>query len=341
MEHPILDTLWRLIARLGRPRPFDEGPDEVAAELSFLGGARALGVYAIGPDGDSARLLAEHELPEDYLRRFPVGRWRPLTHLTGDLRDAVALRQPVSVGALGTDPRTLSLAGAAQREGLASAFAAPIDFDGRLVGLVHALFGGQRQVARARHLQRALALLGPALDRHRRPLGSGDEGKAQYGPAQLRRELRQTHAAAQRYHRRYAVAVYQLDRPEVLSRRYGPGLAEQAMASLADIAASESRAADAAGRMGPYGVVVVMPDTVQNGAFVQARRILERFGGESFPFGATRLQVSARVGVSVYPDNGAHGGEASLEAAHRTCKEAEGTWVIALSAPNSARPRTE
>ncbi|MCA9543459.1 MAG: diguanylate cyclase [Myxococcales bacterium] len=341
MEHPILDSLWRLVTRFGRPRPFDEAADEIAAELTFLGGARAIGVYAVSSDGATARLVAEHELPEDYLRRFPVGRWRPLTHLTGDLRDAIALRQPVSVSALASDPRTLSLAGAASAGGLISAFAAPLDFDGRLVGLVHALFGAQRRPARARHLERALALLGPALDRHRRPSGELDDGRDHYGSAQLRRELRQTHAAAQRYHRRYSVAAYQLDRPDVLARRYGPALAEQAMARLADIAVRESRLADAAGRMGPYGVVVVMPDTGQDGAFVQGRRILEQFGAESFPFGETRLQISARVGVSVYPDNGAHGGEASLEAAHHTCQEAEGTWVIALSAPGAARPRTE
>ncbi len=339
MDHPILEGLWGLVTRLGRPRPFDEGASEIAAALAFLGGARAIAVWAVDADGQQARVLAEHELPEDYLRRFPQGAWRPIANLTGDLRDAIALHQPVSVADLLSDPRTLSLAGAARAEGLVSGFAAPVRFDGRLVGLVHGLFDGGRRSARARNLERSLALLAPAIDRQRRPYGAVDQGQHVYGAAQLTRELRQTHAAAQRYHRRYGVATYQLDRPEALSRRYGPALVEQALARLLDEVTRGCRAADAAGRLGPHSVVLIMPDTGQDGALAQARRVLEGFGAESFPFGETRLQISARVGISVYPENGAHGGDASLKAAHDACRGAEGTWVIAMGAPGDARPR--
>lgn len=335
-EHAVVEALWALIGRLARLRPFDGPNEEIAARLAFLAGARSVAVFEA--DGDRVRLLAEHAVPNDYLRRFPLRDWRALTRLPGDLQDARRTRQPVRVESIVDDPRTRSLAGAAQAGNLSSTFAAPIVFDGRLVGLLHGLFDARRTATRARHLERARALLAPALARQRQPAGPVDEGQSLHGEPQLKRSLRQAHAAARRYGRRYAIIVYQLERPHALSRRYGPAFAAMAAQRLAEIAASQIRTVDAAGRIGGlFEVLVVLPDTTQDGAFAHACRVLERFGQESFPFGDGRLQVPARAGISSWPDNGATDGEASVKAAQQAVSSAEGSWVVALAGKDAAR----
>lgn len=345
-DKQIIEALLAVTGRLARDAPFDAGAGELCGKLAFLGGARGLALYAVHRDA-TAELLGAYGLPADYLRRFPVRAARPLAHLTGDLRDAARREEPVSVLGLGEDPRTVSLGSVALEGRFASTLSIPLIYEGALVGLVHAFHTPHLRPDRQQLLVRAAPLLAATLARERLRAGAAvgtalaGEGAALYPRAQLERQLRHLHAAAERYQRTYSVAVYAVDRPDILARRYGVQLVRQAVDELLRCVAGECRDADQAGRYGDASCVVLMPDTEQHGAFTQCQRVLARFGRHPFRCGDARLQLSTSAGISCYPENGALGPEGSVAAAEQALVEAlgeTGQRIIAIAARGSAAP---
>lgn len=338
-----LDAVLALGERLCRKRPFATGAGEICALLARLGGAKALALFASDGVGDALVLLGASGVPVDYIRRFPVGRTCVLGHLTGDLREALLDREPVWVEAIGSDPWTVSLNSVALQGGFKSTLSVPLVFDDQIVGALHGFYGGPADTALRRQLARAGAIVGSALART-----EARQGTTRFPVEGLRRVRSQdeigryahfVHAAASRYGQIYSTVIYAVDRPDILSKRYGDTLTHQGVSALMHVIDEECRAADLAGRFGDTACVVLMPGTDPEGAFHQCERVLNRFGRMSFRLPDTRLQLSASAGVSFFPENESGSLDASIASAQEALTEGLGAnnrRIIAIAAPGSA-----
>jgi len=304
-----LDAVLALGERVCRKRPFVTGAGEICTLLARLGGARGLALFASDGVGDALSLLGASGLPQDYIRRFPVGETCVLGHLTGDLREALLDREAVRVESIGSDPWTVSLNSVARQGGFNSTLAVPLLFDDETVGALHAFYSSPPDAAVRRRLTQAAAIVSSAMARTEARSGTTrfpvDGLRQVRGHEDLEQFAHHLHAAAARYGQVYSTVVYAVDRPDILSKRYGEQLTHQGIASLLRIIDEECRAADLAGRLGDTACVVLMPGTDPEGAFHQCERVLNRFGRMSFRLSGTRLQLSASAGVSFFPENGA------------------------------------
>lgn len=337
-----LDAVLALGERVCRKRPFATGAGEICALLARLGGARGLALFASDGIGDALILLGASGVPVDYIRRFPVGKTCVLGHLTGDLREALLDREPVWVEAIGSNPWTVSLNSVALQGDFQSTFAVPLVFGEQVVGALHGFYGGPPDATLRRHLARAGSIIASALART-----EARKGTTRFPVEGLRRLRSQdeieryahfVHAAASRYGQVYSTVIYAVDRPDILSKRYGDTLTHQGVSALMHIVDDECRAADLAGRFGDTACVVLMPGTDPDGAFHQCERVLNRFGRMSFRLPDTRLQLSASAGVSFFPENESASLDASVASAHEALTEGLGASnrrIIAIAAPGS------
>lgn len=338
-----LDGVLSLGERLCQARPFAFGAGEICALLARLGGARGLALFASDGVGDALKLLGASGLPADYLRRFPVGQTCVLGHLTGDLREALIDREAVRVDSIADDPWTVSLNSVALQGGFGATFAVPLLFGEQIVGAMHAFYGAPGDPGLRKQLVRAGTLVSSALARSDARTGS------MRFPVEGLRRLRShdeietwapyVHAVAARYGQVYSAVAYALDRPEILSGRYGDGLTHQGVTALLRIIDEECRSSDLAGRMGEAGALVLMPGTDPQGAFNQCERVLGRFGRLSFRTEDARLQLSASAGISFFPENGAGSLDASIRSAQKALAEGLGPSnrrIIALAPAGSA-----
>jgi len=337
-----LDAVLALGERLCSKRPFVNGAGEICALLARIGGAKGLALFASDGIGDALVLLGASGIPVDYIRRFPVGHNCVLGHLTGDLREALLDREPAWVEEIGKNPWTVSLNSVALQGDFQSTFAVPLTFGEEIVGALHGFYGGLPDATLRRNLARAGSIVASALART-----EARKGRTRFPVEGLRRirsqdEIEQyahfVHAAASRYGQVYSTVMYAVDRPDILSKRYGDTLTHQGVSALMHIIDEECRAADLAGRFGDTACVVLMPGTNPQGAFHQCERVLNRFGRLSFRLPDTRLQLSASAGVSFFPESEAATLDASIASAQEALTEGMGTGnrrIIAIAAPGS------
>lgn len=331
----MVNALLGLMALSSKADPFGQGSD-LYGLLAWIGDARALAIFSLEASGET-RLDGAAGMPADYLRRYPVGERVTRARLPGDLRECARKGEPVQVVGLATDPRTVSLSSVAREGRFEASLAIPLIYNDRVLGMIHAFYGAHYQPEQQQVLARVAPLLAASLARDR--LARDHDSAGLYGVALVDRQLRQTHAAAQRYDHAYAVAVYALDQPDRLLKKLGPELIQQAMDSLAELIAAEARDADVVGYGGASSFVVIMPGTAQQGAFSQCSRVLERFGRTPFKVGDRRLQLSASAGISCYPENGALSAEASAKSARQTLTKAVGDTgrrMVAIAARGAA-----
>lgn len=346
-----LDHVLSLAARLNREAPFEGGAGELCGKLALLSAARGLALFAVDMASAEAELLGAYGLGLEYVRRFPPRERRGLAQLPGDLREALRRLEPVTVQGIADDPRTLSLTSVARQGMFDVTLSVPVLLERTVYGVVHAFYAAEPPPIPAELLGRVGPLLSDAIvrERLRNALASGARGGSEFGDeplglysrAQIERLLRHAHAAADRYDGIYSVIVYAVDHPDRLTARYGTALVDQAVSQLAACVAEESRGSDQAGRLGESSVLVVMPQTLERGAFSQCERTLVRFGRRIFRHGEARLQLSASAGVSCFPDNGALDAQAtvrSAEAAMRAALGENGQRIIAIAARGAAAP---
>ncbi len=348
-----LEEVLTLAGRLARENAFEVGAGELCRGLAGLGEARALALFGVLPGGAGFDLIGAFGLPVDYLRRFPPREARPFAQLPGDLRDALQRVEVVSVSHLDGDPRTLSLTGVARQGDFQSTLSIPIVLERQTIGLLHVFYGQDAPSSPDNLLVRLTPLLANALSRDRlsralhdvdrRTSGGLDpvvtSGLHSRGP--LERVVQHAHAVADRYGSKYAVVLYAVDHVDRLASRYGAALVEEAIHELGLAVAHEHRAADQAGYADELALLVVLPQTLERGAFSQAERTLQRFSRVVFRHGDDRLQLSASASISCYPENGAQSGTASVDAARETLATALGTAgqrLISIAATCAASP---
>jgi diguanylate cyclase (GGDEF)-like protein len=345
-----LEHVLGLAARLNRESPFEGGAGELCGKLALLSAARGLALFAVDMGAAEAELLGAYGIGLEYVRRFPPRERRALAQLPGDLREALRRLETVTVQGIADDPRTLSLTSVARQGMFDVTVAIPVLLERNVQGVLHAFYGGTPPAVPLDLLVRVAPLLADAIGRERlrvalagagRGTDPGDEPLGLYSRTQIERLLRHAHAAADRYEGQYSVIVYAVDHPDRLTMRYGTALVEQAVSQLAACVAEESRGSDQAGRLGEASVLVVMPQTLERGAFSQCERTLVRFGRRVFRHGDARLQLSASAGVSCFPENGALDPQATVRSAEVAMQAAigeTGQRIIAIAARGAAAP---
>lgn len=338
-----LEMVLALGERLCRNRPFVTGAGEICTALAHLASARGIALFASDDIGDELTLLGAAGLPDDYLRRFPVGGRCVLGHLTGDLREALVDREPVRVDSIADDPWTVSLNSVALKGGFTSTYAVPLLFEDRVVGAFHAFYAGGSDANARRQLVRIGSIVASALARTEARKATSRypvEGlRRMRADDEIERYAQHLHAAAERYGQIYSVVVYALDRPEILSRRYGDSVAHEGVSALLTLVDNEIRAADLTGRHGEAGCVVIMPGTDPEGAFRQCERVLTRFGQVTVRTANERLQLSASAAISFFPENGAISLAHSIRSAQTALVGGLGhdkLRIIAIAPPGSA-----
>ena len=112
-------------------------------------------------------------------------------------------------------------------------------------------------------------------------------------------------AEAQRYGRRLALLLADVDHFKSVNDTYGHPVGDEVLRGVARILAQEARATDLVARHGGEEFAIVMPETDGAGAGVIAERIRERVAAEVFDTGLGPLRVTISLGLATYPADAA------------------------------------
>jgi diguanylate cyclase (GGDEF)-like protein/PAS domain S-box-containing protein len=160
---------------------------------------------------------------------------------------------------------------------------AMIEFDGKLAGLVSAFDLTERKHAEEK--VQLLAVTDPltGLGNYRRLVEALDA------------EVKRTGRTG----RPFALLLLDLDQLKKINDRYGHLIGSQALCRLADVLRVFCRAIDTAARYGGDEFAVILPETTAAAARLVGSRIHRRLATDCL-----EPQVSASIGVAVYPQDG-------------------------------------
>lgn len=198
----------------------------------------------------------------------------------------LALQQDRTVG-LTTDSMLV------RRDGLETAIedsAAPIrDREGRVVGAVIVF----RTVGEAQALARKMAYV-----------AQHDVLTGLPNRMLLNDRLAQAIAIAERRHRKLAVLFVDLDKFKTINDSLGHTIGDAVLQSIAKCLRKSLRREDSVSRQGGDEFVILLPETgTTKGAALVAERILAALVPPHV-VGGREVQVTASIGISVYPDHG-------------------------------------
>jgi diguanylate cyclase (GGDEF)-like protein len=199
-----------------------------------------------------------------------------------------------------------------------------VDAAGRLVGVVtqtDLLRGHVRALRQERDaLEGTVAVrtaeLRSALE-HVRALSLEDALLGIGNRRALEIDLTHTHATAQRYGRRYSVALFDVDHFKAYNDRCGHGAGDQLLRALTDALRRELRAADRLYRYGGDELLLLLPETDLEGATVLADRMVRAVD-------ARHLPVTLSAGVAELPTS-----------------DSERTWVMVVERADAALYRAK
>lgn len=112
-------------------------------------------------------------------------------------------------------------------------------------------------------------------------------------------------AEAQRYGRKLALLLADVDHFKSVNDTYGHPVGDEVLRGVARILAQEARATDLVARHGGEEFAIVMPETDGVGAGVIAERIRERVAAEVFDTGLGPLRVTISLGLATFPADAA------------------------------------
>jgi diguanylate cyclase (GGDEF)-like protein len=152
--------------------------------------------------------------------------------------------------------------------------------------------------------------------------------------------LEQEVARARRVRHGFALLMFDLDGFKEVNDRWGHAAGDRVLAQVGARARQGVRASDTVGRLGGDEFMAILPEASLAGALAVAEKLLESL---ALPYALDRAeaQVSASIGVSVFPEDGAEGeslqraADAALYAAKRDGKN---RVRAASSAPAEPRP---
>jgi diguanylate cyclase (GGDEF)-like protein len=110
-------------------------------------------------------------------------------------------------------------------------------------------------------------------------------------------------AQAQRYAKRAALLLCDIDHFKAVNDTYGHPIGDVVLRGVARTLAREARATDLAARYGGEEFAILMPETDPAGALVIAERIRERVAAQVLETEKGPLRVTLSLGVAGYPDD--------------------------------------
>jgi len=120
----------------------------------------------------------------------------------------------------------------------------------------------------------------------------------------LNDRLAQAIAIAERRHRKLAVLFVDLDKFKTINDSLGHTIGDAVLQSIAKCLRKSLRREDSVSRQGGDEFVILLPETgTTKGAALVAERILAALVPPHV-VGGREVQVTASIGISVYPDHG-------------------------------------
>ena len=143
--------------------------------------------------------------------------------------------------------------------------------------------------------------------------------------ALLTDRLEQETARARRGRIGFALLMYDLDGFKSVNDTWGHAAGDRVLAEVGARSRQSVRASDTVGRLGGDEFMAILPETSLAGALAVADKLLEALA-QPYAVGKDEARLSASVGVSVFPEDGADGerlqqaADAALYAAKREGK---------------------
>ena len=159
--------------------------------------------------------------------------------------------------------------------------------------------------------------------------------------ALLADRLEQETARARRGRIGFALLMYDLDGFKSVNDTWGHAAGDRVLAEVGARSRQNVRASDTVGRLGGDEFMAILPETSLAGALAVADKLLEALA-QPYAVGKDEARLSASVGVSVFPEDGADGerlqqaADAALYAAKREGKNRIRTAAQAASEPAPA-----
>jgi diguanylate cyclase (GGDEF)-like protein len=110
--------------------------------------------------------------------------------------------------------------------------------------------------------------------------------------------------ASQRYGKRLALILCDIDHFKSVNDTYGHPVGDQVLRGVARALSKEARATDLVARYGGEEFAVIMPETDAAGGRVIAERIREKVGALVFATELGQLRVTISLGLATFPDEG-------------------------------------
>jgi diguanylate cyclase len=143
--------------------------------------------------------------------------------------------------------------------------------------------------------------------------------------ALLTDRLEQEIARARRARQGFALLMFDLDGFKSVNDTWGHAAGDRVLAEVGARSRQSVRASDTVGRLGGDEFMAILPETSLAGALAVADKLLEALA-LPYPVARDEARLSASVGVSVFPEDGAEGealqraADAALYAAKREGK---------------------
>ena len=224
---------------------------------------------------------------------------------SGCIQQAIANREPV-----GLHPSSSDLLAEALTEPRRQVVFLPVQSFHRVMGILGLIADDSNADLRDRDLLLSLGrALGVSLESLRqrddlRMLAAIDELTKVYNRHHFFDQIDREIAAARRYEMPLSLLIFDLDGLKKLNDRFGHGLGDEALRTLAQRLVRFSRAADVVARLGGDEFAVILPRTDRAGALDIARRLQSAVENEplaALPGRELRLAVSC--GLASFPED--------------------------------------
>jgi len=162
-------------------------------------------------------------------------------------------------------------------------------------------------VTRLRQGREELAAMNRTLrerNRELHELSITDSLTGLYNRKHLMEVLMKEVARAERYQRPLALLMIDVDHFKVYNDTYGHLAGDKVLRNIAAIFRGCIRESDCVGRYGGEEFLIILPETVAEGAGRLGDRIRSRLAEEDFPAGSQTVKITISGGIASFPGNG-------------------------------------
>jgi diguanylate cyclase (GGDEF)-like protein len=278
----------------------------------------AQAVFLVTVDGGRIRKFARRRGPDAQLQALE--RYELPSH-AGISRWVLLEGQPVHVPDVDADPRYHPSMDSLPGLQTAAVLAAPLKVRDTVLGVLVAVNRLDATPFEPRHIrilsllanQTAIAIENGKLYRHAEQLAITDDLTQVYNYRFLKMALRREVKRAARFGQTFSLLMLDVDNLKHYNDQNGHLRGSEVLRTVAQIVVREARSIDLVAKYGGDEFVVILPQTVREGAVVLADRVKSAVETTAFPLVPPGV-ITVSLGVATYPQNGITAGEL-LEAA--------------------------